>query len=232
MNTNMSDEIRIMSVMSEVKIPVGAIYISQEINIPQASVGRILKDLEDRGLIKKISNKGRVLTENGESYLKKTYEQKSKIDVALELANLSHDDNIKEKLIEILEVRKILEIKSVELACQNRTDSELTELELIYMGNVSEINDNKLGNEQDLKLHLKIAEMSHNKTLYYLSRLLLTENNAYTFFSIVTEDIKLAQLKHHKKLVESIKNRDVEAAKKTMEEHINRIIDDVEKNME
>lgn len=232
MNTNMPDEIRIMSVMSAVKIPVGAIYISQEINIPQASVGRILKELEDRGLIKKISNKGRVLTENGESYLKKKYEQKSKIDVALELANLSHGDNIKEKLIEILEVRKLLEIKSVELACLNRTDSELTELELIYMGNVSEINDNKLGNEQDLKLHLKIAEMSHNKTLYNLSRLLLTENNAYTFFSIVTGDIKLAQLTHHEKLVEAIKNRDVEAARKTMEEHINRIIADVEKNME
>ena len=231
MNINLSDEILIMSVMSEVQIPIGAIYISEKVDIPQASVGRILKELEDKGLVKKISNKGRILTKSGKSYLKSKCEQKSKIDVALELSKISKDDNIKEKLIEILEVRKLLESKSIELACQNRTDNQITELELIYMSNFNEINDNKLGNEQDLELHLKIAEMAHNKTLYHLSRLLLTENNAYTFFSVVTEDIKLEQLKKHKKLVTCIKNRNVELAKKTIVEHINQIIDDVKKNI-
>lgn len=231
MNTNMSDEIKIMAVMSNINIPIGAIYISQEINMPQASVGRILKELENNDLIKKISNKGRVLTEEGKAHLKRFYEQKSKVDAALELSNLFDDEDVKQKLIEILQVRRVLEVESVKLACENRTKEELTELELIYMQNVAEINDDKLGNEQDLRLHLKIAEMTHNKTLYYLSRLLLTEDNAYTFFSIVTGDIKLAQLIHHEKLVEAIKSRDVESAKKTMEEHIDRIIADVEKNL-
>lgn len=226
-----TDNIRILKLMEKTNMPVGAIYISGEINIPQASVGRLLKELEENKFIEKISNKGRILTNEGRNYLQKYREQKSKIDIAMELVN-SYEKMDKSTLIEILEIRKLIEVKSIELACKNRTDEQLLDLELILKQHINEIYSERLGNEQDLKLHLKIAEMSNNKTLYYLCNLLLTEKNAYTYFSIVTSDIKLAQINHHEMLVKAIKEQDVEGGKLAIEEHIDKIIADVEKNFE
>lgn len=226
MINKVDDGVKILSVIKNANMPVGAIYISNEIDMSQATVGRILKELEERKYIEKVSNKGRIITNLGNEFLQEYNDKKSKVDAAIRLTD-SYNETSKETLIEILEMRKILEVKAIELACINRTKKQIIELELILKQHIVEISMDQLGNEQDLKLHLKIAEMSNNKTLYYLCRLLLTKKNAYTYFSIVTSDIKLAQIKHHEILIQAVKDKNIELATKTMNDHIDRIISDV-----
>ncbi len=223
-------EIQILELMKEEKAPVGAIVLSKNLSIPQTTIGRVLLELEVKELIEKNSNKGRVITEKGLNYLISIQEEINKVDVAITMANI-YNDISKEKLIEILGVRKIIEERIVELACENGTEEDMKELEIIFEEHQIEVKSNRLGNEEDLQLHLKLAKMSGNHTLYNLCKLLLTNDNAYTKFSIVTEDIKLSQLDQHKKIVEAVKNRNKEEAKINIISHLNQIIKDVKKNM-
>ena len=59
----------ILKSVQDAGIPIGATYLSKELSIPPASIGRILTELEDEKLIEKVSNKGRVLTDKGRQFL-------------------------------------------------------------------------------------------------------------------------------------------------------------------
>lgn len=226
-----SDEVTILQYMNNEKIPVGAIYLSKKLNKPQTTIGRILLELEKDNYVKKVSNKGRVITKKGRAYLNDYEEENKKIKTAIKIANI-YNEVSKDKLIEILEVRKLIEGKIVELACENASQQQFNELDIILAKYEIAVKSDKLGNEEDLSLHLKIAEMSDNKTLYYICNLLLTSNNAYTHFSMVTENIKNQQLEQHNHIVNAIKNRDKSTAKEFITIHLNQIISDVEQNID
>lgn len=215
--------------VKESNLPIGASYLSKKIGIPQATIGRMLTQLENEGLLEKISNKGRYLTNKGLLYLEKNNIIESKQKTADSLIN-SVEDISKERLLEILDVRKLLECRAIELACINSSDSELLELDNIMLQYICEVNQGGIGNKEDLALHLLIAKMSKNITIYQILELILTNNNAYTKFSCVADHVKNTQLMQHSDIVNSLKKRDRNLSKIAMEQHLNQVISDLEKN--
>jgi GntR family transcriptional regulator, transcriptional repressor for pyruvate dehydrogenase complex len=218
----------LLEVIKESRAPIGSSYLSQKLNIPTATIGRVLRELESDGYILKDSNKGRIITMKGLQYLQETNIRLNKMESADRLIDFVEDSS-REKLLEVLEVRKLLEVKSIELACINATDTELKELEEILYEQKYEIRRGGIGNTQDLQLHLLIAEMSRNKTIGHLLNVILTEDNAYTKFNIFADHIMNDQVDQHKKIVEAVLKRDVNSAKEEMENHLNHVIMDVEK---
>ncbi|MDL2253964.1 FCD domain-containing protein [Ruminococcaceae bacterium OttesenSCG-928-I18] len=219
--------LKVLQEIDSIGIPVGAALLSTRLDIPQATVGRILSKLEKEGYLTKVSNKGRLLTEEGLSFLQHESQRKLKLKTADKLITMTTWKS-KDKLLEILQVRKLLECQTAELACINGTEDQMEKLSAIMLGYSCEVNNGGLGNDQDLKLHMCIAEMSKNVTLNQMLSLLLTTENAYTDFSLAGEHVLNYRMNMHEKIVNSIKNRDVQNARAAMSEHLDQVISDVD----
>lgn len=224
----MKDDLKllILNLMQKSGVPVGAVFLSERLGIPPATIGRALSSLEKEGYIEKVSNKGRQLTDKGKSYLQDKKNWKHKLNTASKLLDFVESIS-KERLLEILQVRQLLEDMTVELACKNASEQELHELDKIMLDYTYDLRYGGLGNEYDLQLHLKIAEISHNQTIHQILKLILTEKSAYTKFSSVADSFTNTQLIQHDEIVQAIKSRDVSRAKLAMSRHINKIIADV-----
>ena len=114
-------EYLILEKLFQLNSPTGASFLCSKINSSQASIGRELHNLEIRGLVEKVSNKGRILTEEGRSYfqlLQQSINSKESVDVLLDL--FSRND--KQIYLDILEARIILELKTAELAAKRASE--------------------------------------------------------------------------------------------------------------
>jgi len=225
-----NDKINILKEIKSNGLPVGASYLKTKIGLSQATIGRILLDCEKEGLLEKVSNKGRVLTELGETFLRNSIQHAEKLKSAGKLIDFVADAD-QHTLKEVLEVRILLEAKTAAEACINATDEEIRNLENILFEYMYAINHGQLWYEQDLMFHLAIAKMSKNTTIYRILNLILTSNNEYQKFAIVSTQKEKMQIPWHMPIMDAIKQRNSDEAAKTMinhMEHIKQTINDVQ----
>lgn len=218
---------QVLSAIKEAGGPVGATYLATVLPIPPATIGRMMQKLEQEGMLIKVSNKGRQLTDQGAAYLAAHEQREEKLHTANKLIHMVEGSS-QTQLLEVLEIRRFLEGRSAELAAQNATPEQIKELDNIMLEYLVEMRHDGLGNEQNLRLHLNVAKISGNRTIYQILNLLLTNENAYTKFSSASMlDIKHEQLEHHENIVSAIKNHDGKGAKLAMERHIDQVISDI-----
>lgn len=220
------DRYAILKKIKSLAIPVGATYLSGSLDIPSATVGRILSRLEADGLLEKVSNKGRVLTPKGRDFISEQELVRSKKKTVDSLIRLT-EDTPRERLLEIMQVREMLECHSAALACTNGTEEDLQELNRIMLEYLYELRGGGMGNEQDLRLHLKIAQMSGNQTVLQLLKLILVKDNAYTRFSSAPDSIDHGRLEMHNRIVEAINRRNPDDAAGAMKAHLQQVIGDI-----
>ena len=216
--------------MAAINAPVGAIYLGEKTSIPQATVGRILFQLEGLNFVEKVGNKGRMVTQSGHEYLRNHEIQTSRIQSVNHLANLYSGEISKEKLLEVLEVRMLLEVNTAERACIHANDMDRMALEKCMLEWKLALHEGTLGSDQDLKLHLLIAKMSGNATLFSMCKLLLTEDNVYAGFSAKAARLSTIQTEQHEAIVQAIIANDGEKAKEAMYLHLKTIYEDVKKS--
>jgi len=68
---------------------------------------------------------------------------------------------------ELLEVRRGIEIQSITLAAQRRTDAHIANMQALLIGMSDVRYDLPLYSELDAQLHLQIAQASQNQMIYY-----------------------------------------------------------------
>lgn len=220
-------EISILKSIQNVGIPVGASYLSRQLNIAPATIGRILTDLENQGFLSKVSNKGRVLTQSGTDFLQQEDLREQKAETAERLAVFVTEAD-KQTLLEVLQVRKLLEGYTARQACQNATEEELLEMERLMLEHLQEIRSGGVGSKTDFRIHLAIAKASKIETIYQILKLILSSDNAYAKFSYVSGHVKNTQIKQHDSIIQAIQERNPEKAEKAMETHLDQIMKDVE----
>lgn len=223
MNNLANVNLEILREIKKAGIPVGAAFLSEKIVMPQSTIGRVLASLEADGLLEKISNKGRRLTAAGEAFLEEEGRRLQQLNDSQQLYYMSEHIS-KDGLVEILEVRKLLECKTAELACIESSDEEIAQLEEIMLGYVYEMNHGGLADFQDLEFHLKIAELSKNHFLYQILKMLLSEKHAYTKFALVVRSEGINFLYQHEDIMQAIKNRNAKQAHLSMEHHLNHLL--------
>lgn len=220
--------ILVLKTIREAELPVGASWLSRKLSIPSATIGRILSDLDKKGFLTKVSNKGRILTEKGNSFLKQAEYAEEKEATARELADFVTESD-KSVLLEILQVRKLLEVYAAGEAAIHATDEEIQELEQLMLEHLHEIRSGSLGSDTDFQIHLAIARVSGVQTIQQILKIILTTDNVYTKFSYVSDHLKHTQIKQHDEIIEAIRAHDREQARSAMEHHLNQIIDDVKR---
>lgn len=224
---NKSDpEILVLSSVKDSGVPVGAVELSKKLNIPQATLGRHLYALEGKGQLERISNKGRRLTSLGMMRLEEYRNRLIKKEAADYIIDQANDESYK-SLLEILETRKLLEGYTVEHACKNGSVEQMAQMDAIMLEHAYTVNQGGLGNEQDLRLHLIIAEMAGNTTIFQLLRLILTEKNSYTKFATFANQLKNVQLNQHDQIVKAVRSRDPVRAREAICTHLDTVMSDV-----
>ena len=218
--------LEILQLIRNYNMPVGATFLGEQLGLPQATVGRILLTLEQKGLLEKVSNKGRRLTSQGMDYVSQQEQLHDKLNAAKSIIETAESGS-KKKLYKILEIRLALEALSAERACTNASPEDLQQLDAIMLEYLHELKRGGIGSEQDLQLHLKIAEASGNDTLEQMLRLILTQEKAYTKFSMMSPHFTNILIKQHSDIVEAIRNKDAQHAREAMVAHLNHVMEDV-----
>ncbi|WP_294150333.1 GntR family transcriptional regulator [uncultured Clostridium sp.] len=135
-----------------------------------------------------------------------------------------------EYVLEVLKIRKSLEMLAVEDAVLNVTDRDLEELEEIARCQRDMLNhyDEYDYIEMDRKFHQKIYELSHNRTL---QGLLNNFNDIISFFGIRAlkqKERKITTMEEHQKILDAVKSRDAGAAVRAMEDHMSKTFINIE----
>lgn len=206
--------------------PVGVIQLSKILDIPQATLGRMMLSLEQEGFIEKVSNKGRVITEKGVEYLNEQETQETKQKEILSLIETVNNVS-RERLLEIIEVRQLIEVKAIEGVCMNANENDIDALEIILLEHIYNHRHGGYGHDLDLRFHLFLAELSGNKTIYQILKLILTENEVYAKFSMVGENFKNLQIQQHRDIIEGIKEKDLKKAKDAMYIHLEKVKEEI-----
>lgn len=120
---------------------------------------------------------------------------------------------------ELVELRKILEIKTIKKAALNRTEKEIVELEF-WIDAMRKDNKAQRNKKNDLMFHMTIAKASNNKMIYNL--LDLIRMSLEEWFENVLEDPMHVEnsIHEHELILEAIVKRDIDQAVKFMESHL------------
>lgn len=210
--------------------PVGAstLCVNPALKMSQATVGRQLARLEREGYLKKISNKGRVLTTKGYDYISHAVDNSNKTRIAEELISLSTSNDL-ELLLQIIDLRLMLEPYAAGRAAIYATEDEIQTIEDLVFVHRYRLSQGEAAHREDLELHLSIAKFCRNAMLQKILELLLTENNAYVEFSLAGGSQREQQIQYHFRILEAIRAHNSTAAEQAMREHLSHVSSDVKR---
>lgn len=121
----------------------------------------------------------------------------------------------------LVETRVILETEAAALAAERRTEMDLAAIERALVAYEDKIRAGESAVEEDLLFHLKIAEASKNAVLKSLM-LIITPDivNNFIQYKVCDDQAELKAIYEHQKILEHIRNGDVQAAGNAMKEHL------------
>lgn len=128
----------------------------------------------------------------------------------------------------LLETRALLEIHSAWLAAQRATDDEIAVLEKLHGEFRLQVEAGRVGLEEDISFHFKIAECSRNSVLRSLISLVSTEIIDVAQRYQTFRDGRVNQsLEEHATVLQYLRRRDPDRAASAMAAHMQQFLDAV-----
>ncbi len=131
-------------------------------------------------------------------------------------------------LLDLLELREVLEPRIVELAVARASEEEIEKIEKSFEMLYADLDENEDENEEgrsfsDVIFHLAIASASHNMVFAGLLETMLSmiEETRYQTLLISRKPGEIRE--EHAQILKNIKNRDILGAKKAMITHLHNI---------
>ena len=128
--------------------------LATDLGVSRPIIREALKSLEGKGIIEVVSGKGAVVKPLDSQPLRLFFQRAMQIE--------------HEAIIDLMELRKIVEIQSAVLAAQRRTPEELGRLASIVAEMRRNLHTPDAYVELDVAFHELIAEMTHNSMIHYL----------------------------------------------------------------
>ncbi|MGG0248147.1 FadR/GntR family transcriptional regulator [Peribacillus frigoritolerans] len=173
-----------------------------------------------REALSALSSMGLIEIKQGEGTFVKTFDP-AIMNHPLSAALLMDQDNIKH----LLEVRKILESGTAEVAAKKRTEENLIELKdmLFNMEKVSD--DEELSDKADISFHVAVANASQNELLItlmnHVSELMTEKMRDIRRAALYSEEMTLKQLYlQHVRIYDAIVAQDEDGARSAMLFHL------------
>ncbi len=223
----------VLQILAENNQPMGSWNIAEKISdqgieVSTATIGRVLKQLEKSGYLKKESARGRLITDKGLSAIK-TAVQQSELKQYHNTLNDLVNSNLLKNFIQVLEARKAIERATVVLAAENITDKELRKLESIVKKQGSDRDKGLSIAGDDIDFHSLIAKASRNEALLSLYMILSHMGQQSELFEKLREKVGKPYMDSHLAIFSALANHDSATAEVALIRHIDILIEDVNK---
>lgn len=187
--------------------------IAAEFEVSRPVVREALRTLEARGLIRTENGRGTIVQPVTNVLLSQYFHLATTVDQTA--------------LVELLEVRKGLEVESARLATTRATDADLVAIAAIVAEMRSVVGQGAAYAELDAQLHLQIAEATHNTTLYHLIESIRgplrdTIEAGLRSRANAIHHQRVQEL--HEELIRAMQNRDADTAASVMALHFDEAV--------
>ncbi|QEH77499.1 FadR family transcriptional regulator [Sphingomonas sp. C8-2] len=133
-------------------------------------------------------------------------------------------------IIEIWDVRRTMEVRTAELAAENRTEEEAALIVALAEAIADAGDDRARVVAADIALHEAIARAGHNPLFLQIIRSfapMMQRVVPAAWRTRTTEDERADMISRHRALARAIADRDPQAAREAMASHFDRTIDDM-----
>ena len=223
----------ILLFLKETNEPAGAGSVQRFLekkgfSMAEATVGRVLRDMDYDGYTEKRSNQGRTISANGERRLRELEEMRWH-DKWTEGFLDVFENTDKNYLLELLEARLPVETTVARLAALNATPAEIEELRGVVKEQERLAKSGAPVSALDNEFHRTLAAASHNQILEAIVELLRKKEEYGRVFEKIRRDAGHIYNSEHRRIFEAVEARDPELAELTMKRHIANLIDSVSK---
>lgn len=234
MNTSREDELvfEVLSYIKEEGKAAGAGSVQRRLktrgySIAEASVGRLLREMEYAGLLVKESNLGRSISPQGEEKLRDLEAARWQGNWAQEFFSDSGSSD-KGHLAELLVARRPVEIEVARLASENATNEEICELRRIVDKHEQMAKAGRSVSHLDTEFHQYLAKISHNSILEALVELLRKKEEDSTALEGIRRHAGNISNDEHRKIFEAVERHDADLAILAMKRHLNNLMHTLE----
>ncbi|MEN6567555.1 MAG: FCD domain-containing protein [Veillonellales bacterium] len=222
----------ILRIVRDAKKPIGCGIIStllqaEGYSVSEATVGRVLRDLDNMDYTEKAGYQGRTLSCTGEKRLIELCKEERRLQWGVEFAE-ALQGHTKEQLLEVLVARRAIESELAALAAQNATSEQCSILQQILQCQRTTTDFGGTTAQEDIEFHAAIAQMSGNAVLKAAIALIRQDTQLSPVLEYIRKRVHSVVFIDHQKIYQSINDRNSPAAREAMIQHINNLIHDVE----
>jgi GntR family transcriptional repressor for pyruvate dehydrogenase complex len=193
-----------------------------------ATVGRLLRDLDYRGITKRVGYQGRVITPQGRERLEWLIAEKKRNHYGLELLKCLRLE-AKQDLIDILVARRAIESEIARLAALHASEKEIRQMQRTLQQQRAQLAQGHTAAGSDVEFHSQLARAGKNRILQAAMDLIRQEGQLSPIFEFIRKRVKSAMVDDHERILQAVVRRDPEGAGQAMIDHVEGIIRDVEK---
>lgn len=228
----LEQEYEVLTVLRASRAPLGSGAIGDRLNdkgwqISEATVGRILRDLDKAGWTERMGYRGRILTPKGKEHLKRLMVERDRALSGTELLKVLKSEG-KEKLVDVLVARRAIERETARLAALYATGDELTAMEVILGVQKELLELGQSTASTDVKFHRLIAGAAKNKVLEAAVDLIRQDGQLTPIMEYIRQRVGSTMVTDHMRILASIAAGDAEGAEEAMVAHIDSLITDVQ----
>ena len=225
-------ELVALSFLDEQAQPVGSPRLVTEfrgegVDVAEATAGRFLRALDERGLTVRIGRQGRVITERGRQRLQHLRLEERLDERSSELVRILSVGETDE-LIEILYLRRAVEGEAARLAADRASDDERKRLHALALSHHTHVQADEDGKPAALNFHLEVAKAAHSPIVQATIALLIQPLNDpfMTILDIITVEAgaQYGFAEEHGAVAAAILDGDATAAEQAMRVHIDALI--------
>jgi len=226
-------EYEILSILEEKEEPVGSNLLSRllaarGIEVSEATVGRLLSEMDRRDLTRRQGFQGRVITEKGRRRLNQIRRLQHRLTYGNRFID-TLESRKKEDLIDILVARRAIERELARLAALHATEAEVRLMESVLQEQEQHTAQNEMTAEQDVRFHRLIAVAAKNRVLAAALDLIRQDGQLSPILEYIRNKVGSKLVVGHGKILRAIADRDPAGAEQAMIDHIESLIDDVQK---
>lgn len=221
----------ILSILSEASEPLGSGYLSRTLvakgyQTSEATVGRVLNELDRNNLTAKVGSKGRVITTHGRNQLLTMKDRRERQTVGNRFLDVLQS-RTKEDLLDVLVARRAIERELARLAARHATEGEVKLMEQVVADQQAHTARKLITVDDDIKFHKLVALAAKNKVLAAAMDVIRNDTQLVPVLEFIRIQVGGHLAIGHDAIVQAVKARDPQAAEQAMIQHIESLITDV-----
>lgn len=188
--------------------------LAEQMGVSRPSVREAIQQLELMGMVESVHGGGTIVRSLTEHEIQRPIELVLEEDI--------------QKVVELTEVRALMEPWAAKQSAINGTDEELKRIGAFLKEMEEDLKKGIIRADLDMKFHVEIAAASHNTIFFHLMQTIhqligySVKLSREELFKEPQEQMKI--LRHHTLIFNAIRDRNPEAAEKQMSDHLQYVI--------